>query len=152
MEVQQRLIMSIPTARTDIFIDMKDVTCSTDIWGDKLTELATACLRSGKEINDGITFKWYEKDGVNTITADNGIIDVAAFQAAINAVNTTTEASKNAFGVLREDRTKKLAETDWWGASDLTMTDAQKKYRQDLRDLPANTSDPTNPTWPTKPT
>ena len=24
-------------------------------------------------------------------------------------------------------------------------------YRQALRDLPANTSDPANPTWPTKP-
>ena len=24
-------------------------------------------------------------------------------------------------------------------------------YRQTLRDLPANTADPSNPTWPTKP-
>jgi hypothetical protein len=36
---------------------------------------------------------------------------------------------------LRKDRNNLLAETDWWGASDNTMTDAQKKYRQDLRDL-----------------
>jgi hypothetical protein len=28
-----------------------------------------------------------------------------------------------------------LSETDWWASSDLTMTDAQKKYRQDLRDI-----------------
>ena len=35
--------------------------------------------------------------------------------------------------------------------SDVTMSDAWKTYRQQLRDLPANTSDPTNPTWPTKP-
>ena len=38
---------------------------------------------------------------------------------------------------LRKDRNNLLAETDWWGASDNTMTDAQKKYRQDLRDLTA---------------
>ena len=35
--------------------------------------------------------------------------------------------------------------------SDVTMSDAWKTYRQALRDLPANTSDPSNPTWPTKP-
>ena len=36
---------------------------------------------------------------------------------------------------LRVQRNSLLTETDWWGASDNTMTDAQKKYRQDLRDL-----------------
>ncbi len=53
--------------------------------------------------------------------------------------------------LLRLERNDKLAETDWWAGSDLTMTDAQKNYRQALRDLPANTSDPKNPTWPTPP-
>ena len=52
---------------------------------------------------------------------------------------------------LRGERNDKLAETDYWAAGDRTITEAQKKYRQDLRDLPANTSDPSNPTWPTKP-
>tara|TARA_R100001460_G_scaffold96586_1_gene139002 strand:+ start:585 stop:920 length:336 start_codon:yes stop_codon:yes gene_type:complete len=36
---------------------------------------------------------------------------------------------------LRAKRDALLNETDWWGASDNTMTDAQKKYRQDLRDI-----------------
>ena len=45
----------------------------------------------------------------------------------------------------------KLAETDWMANSDVTMSDEWKTYRQALRDLPANTSDPLNPTWPTKP-
>ena len=52
---------------------------------------------------------------------------------------------------LRAQRDLKLEETDWWAVADRTMTEAQKKYRKDLRDLPANTSDPSNPTWPTKP-
>jgi hypothetical protein len=55
---------------------------------------------------------------------------------------------------LREDRNNLLAETDWWGASDNTMTDAQKKYRQDLRDLTTglDTVDKVNAVvWPTKP-
>ena len=36
--------------------------------------------------------------------------------------------------------------------SDVTLADAWKTYRKNLRDLPANTADPANPTWPTKPT
>ena len=36
---------------------------------------------------------------------------------------------------LRMKRNRLLSETDWWASSDLTMTDAQKKYRQDLRDI-----------------
>ena len=36
---------------------------------------------------------------------------------------------------IRKDRNKLLAETDWWGASDNTMTAEQTQYRQDLRDI-----------------
>jgi hypothetical protein len=53
---------------------------------------------------------------------------------------------------LRYERNLKLAETDWMLLSDTAeMSDAWKTYRQALRDLPVNTSDPENPTWPTKP-
>ena len=36
---------------------------------------------------------------------------------------------------LRTQRNSLLSKTDWWASSDITMTDAQKKYRQDLRDI-----------------
>ena len=36
---------------------------------------------------------------------------------------------------LRSQRTLLLAETDWLANSDVTMSDAWKKYRQDLRDI-----------------
>ena len=36
---------------------------------------------------------------------------------------------------LRVKRNKLLVETDWWGASDLTMTTEQTTYRQQLRDI-----------------
>jgi hypothetical protein len=52
---------------------------------------------------------------------------------------------------LRSERTQLLAETDYLALSDATMTDDMKTYRQALRDLPANTTDPANPVWPTKP-
>ena len=53
--------------------------------------------------------------------------------------------------ILRIKRNKKLAKSDWMANSDVTMTDAWKTYWQALRDLPANTADPKNPTWPTEP-
>tara|TARA_R100001163_G_C4882357_1_gene79101 strand:- start:43 stop:327 length:285 start_codon:yes stop_codon:yes gene_type:complete len=52
---------------------------------------------------------------------------------------------------LRFKRNRLLTETDWMANSDVTMSDAWKTYRQALRDLPANTTDPKNPTWPKKP-
>ena len=64
---------------------------------------------------------------------------------------TDEQKTANAWTELRNFRDMRLAVTDWMALSDVTMSDAWKKYRQDLRDLPANTSDLTNPTWPTKP-
>jgi len=49
---------------------------------------------------------------------------------------------------LREKRDELLAKTDYAALKDTELSDAMKKYRQALRDLPANTSDPTNPSWP----
>tara|TARA_R100000655_G_scaffold24167_1_gene48532 strand:+ start:549 stop:836 length:288 start_codon:yes stop_codon:yes gene_type:complete len=36
---------------------------------------------------------------------------------------------------LREDRNRKLAETDFYALSDNTLSDEMKKYRKDLRDI-----------------
>ena len=56
---------------------------------------------------------------------------------------------------LRTQRNKLLAESDWMAVSDRTPTDAQKTYRQALRDLPANQTPSdmqlSNITWPTEP-
>ena len=55
--------------------------------------------------------------------------------------------------LLREERDRRLAETDWWAGSDVTMSDAWKTYRQALRDAPAQdgVTGLDNVTWPTKP-
>ena len=49
--------------------------------------------------------------------------------------------SREPMRLLRVERDRLLAETDWMGNSDVTMSSAWKTYRQALRDLPAN-SDP----------
>lgn len=43
---------------------------------------------------------------------------------------------------MREIRDAELKATDYWALADFTMTQAQKDYRQELRDLP-NTFTPT---------
>ena len=61
-------------------------------------------------------------------------------------------STDRAWAKLREKRNDLLAETDWWALPDSpTMTSEQTRYRSQLRDLPENTSDPSNPSWPTKP-
>ena len=52
---------------------------------------------------------------------------------------------------LRAKRNELLAETDYLALADSTLTDEMRTYRQALRDLPVNTTDPANPVWPTKP-
>ena len=60
--------------------------------------------------------------------------------------------------LLREERNRRIAETDWWVLPDRTASQEQKDYRQALRDLPSTASPKldkqgnlTNVTWPTKP-
>ena len=64
------------------------------------------------------------------------------------------KAPERAWTDLRTKRNQKLADTDWRASSDLTISDAWKKYRQDLRDLPATLDDTkvqSSITWPTEP-
>jgi len=60
----------------------------------------------------------------------------------------TTESNLIA---LRQERNAKLAETDWWASSDLTMTSAQTTYRQALRDITTSATSLDDVSWPTKP-
>lgn len=68
---------------------------------------------------------------------------VSAKQAELTAAEPMKE--------VRAERDRRLAETDWWASSDLTMTEAQTAYRQALRDVPASATSMDDVTWPTKP-
>ena len=55
---------------------------------------------------------------------------------------------------LRQERNRRLAETDFYGNSDVTMSSDMQTYRQNLRDLPSGKDTVEkceNVTWPTKP-
>ena len=63
------------------------------------------------------------------------------------------DAKKTAkFRLIRKKRNSLLKETDWWGSSDLVMSNERQIYRKKLRDLPASNSDPEKIIFPTKPT
>ena len=53
--------------------------------------------------------------------------------------------------LLRVKRDSLLAETDWMASSDLTISDAWKKYRQDLRDITKTATSLDDAKFPTKP-
>ena len=77
----------------------------------------------------------------NQVTLDQSVVDAAAIEVA----------AEQALVNLRTKRNRLIAETDYLALSDATLTDEMSTYRQALRDLPANTTDPANPVWPTKP-
>lgn len=89
-------------------------------------------------INDGSGA--FDAEG-NQIELDQVLVDAAAVEVA-------TELNE---ALMRKERNKRLAETDYLALSDATLTDEMRTYRQALRDLPANTADPANPVWPVKP-
>jgi|TARA_Y100000289_G_scaffold25499_1_gene24911 hypothetical protein len=82
----------------------------------------------------------FDADG-NEIALDEALVDAAAIEVD----------TENAWIALRAKRTQLLADTDYLALSDATLSEDMRTYRQALRDLPANTTDPANPTWPTRP-
>ena len=53
--------------------------------------------------------------------------------------------------LLRAERDRLIAETDWWASSDLTMTEEQIEYRQALRDITETFQNLDSVIWPDKP-
>ena len=53
--------------------------------------------------------------------------------------------------LLRAERNQRLANTDWWASSDLTMTAEQTAYRQALRDITETYTSLDDVVWPEEP-
>ena len=62
---------------------------------------------------------------------------------------------QQAWTALRTERNARLAQSDWVALADAHLSqdkkDAWFTYRQSLRDLPENATDPTQVTWPVSP-
>jgi len=76
-------------------------------------------------------------------------------QPFINAVDTNAWTLDMHYNRMRQMRNDRLTVCDWTQANDTQLSaesvDDWQVYRQALRDLPATTSDPTNPDWPSAP-
>ena len=102
----------------------------------------------GKTWNDDTAPHTFWLAGTTLTVAD---CDQSALDAAVTARNVADDKAARDMADLRSKRNGLLAATDWWAVSDRTMSSEETKYRKDLRDLPANTSNPASPTWPTAP-
>lgn len=62
---------------------------------------------------------------------------------------TAEEIAEAYLNELRAERNRRIAETDWWANSDLTMTAEQTVYRQRLRNITDEFSSVESVEWPT---
>ena len=96
------------------------------------------------------------KPGVGrTCTVDGDVLTVTMEDgSSLTQAEVEAEISANGGYIeLRRQRNSLLNQSDWTQAADVSLDnkEAWATYRQALRDLPANTADPANPSWPTKP-
>ena len=100
-------------------------------------------IDGGWKIKDGKIAKWYSEQPQPT-------------EAEIQAKIVELQAAEP-MRLLRLERTRKLAESDWMANSDVTMTEEWRLYRQALRDITTQTplldenGQLTGINWPTPP-
>lgn len=109
-------------------------------------------VQSGVEqASDG---KWYTKTIVGPIFADTkdkqGNVTATAAENEASYRKTVDDRQAN---MIRQQRNRKLAETDWTQGRDIPDSTALPwaAYRQALRDLPSQPEFPWNVSWPDKP-
>lgn len=112
---------------------------------------------------------WYDKDTGNSVVIDfvgdpldKNLVKQLPIEKLAEIQNKKIEEENNqkkketedAWNALRQYRNYLLLTTDFTQAKlkDVTLTDEQvqkyAEYRQKLRDLPQNTTDPKSPDWP----
>ena len=110
---------------------------------DALSHIATYAPDAGFVVPDpgGSTSYWVVDEDAQTVTNDQ--------------VQADADALENSWDRLRMERDSLLVSSDWTQYNDSPLADEVKTswatHRQELRDLPANTDDPSNPTWPDAP-
>lgn len=74
-------------------------------------------------------------------------------QPSVEDIQTQVDAllAAEPLRLLREERNRRISETDWWVLPDLTPTDDQLAYRQALRDITNIYTSLDDVVWPTNP-
>jgi hypothetical protein len=83
------------------------------------------------------------------------VVDAEAQTVTNDQAQADADALASSWARLRSERNALLVSSDWTQASDSPLTDEVQAtwatYRGELRDLPASTEDPADPTWPEAP-
>jgi len=107
-------------------------------------------VRNGVEqdANNNWVYAWIERD-MFADTTEDGVTTTKAEHEAAYQTKLDDEAAER----VRTERDRLLAETDWTGLSDVTMSADMTTYRQALRDITAHANFPNleDADWPTKP-
>ena len=99
--------------------------------------------------NKVVVYKSYDKEP-NLIEIPDSVF-AGMIQNEDGTFSETPKSNDQLFDEIRFKRDQLLSETDVYALSDRNITDAMKKYSQDLRDLPASNSDPSKIQFPNKP-
>jgi hypothetical protein len=101
-------------------------------------------MRRGVEQIGG---KWHTKYVLGPVFTDNEDATAAEQEAAYKARKDAEQAKS-----VRDDRNKRLTETDWTQVADAPVDKAVwATYRQALRDVPSQAGFPWDIQWPTQP-
>jgi len=107
-------------------------------------------VRNGVEqdANNNWVYAWVERDMFADTTEDGVTTTKAEHEAAYQA-----KLDAEAGASVRTQRDAKLAETDWTGLSDVTMSAEMATYRQALRDITDHANFPNLDAddWPVEP-
>ena len=68
-------------------------------------------------------------------------------QSELDQIEASKPTAEQKWAEIRSKRNALLQECDWWGSSDVTMSDEQTAYRQNLRNVPSQ-GDVDNIVWP----
>lgn len=129
-----------------------------------INELGGDVVFEGAQATGGTVYQYSQADGVEQVdgkwytkyilgpvftdtTVDGTTVTAAQNEAAYKAGKDAEQAT-----AVRNERTKKLAETDWTQLTDAPVNSAAwGTYRQALRDVTAQETFPWEVTWPTQP-
>jgi len=108
-------------------------------------------VRNGvtQDANNNWVYAWTERDMFSEYTDEDNVVHTKAEQETAYQTKLDDEAAER----VRSERDRLLADTDWHGLSDVTMSAEMTTYRQALRDITTHADFPylTDDDWPTKP-
>jgi len=102
-----------------------------------------------QDANGNWVYAWIERDMFAEYTDEDDVVHTKAEQETAYQTKLDDEAAER----VRSERDRLLAETDWTGLSDVTMSAEMTTYRQALRDITSHANFPNleDADWPTKP-